>query len=90
MSTALFLSAYLLLDPAKWLAELMDLTYMSWDFKLTILAIAITGFVVMYGCEIWFFPRLARRIGEVNVRLGPKSRKKRKEYKIIVEGMRMS
>jgi cation-transporting ATPase 13A3/4/5 len=90
MATALFLSTYLLLDPAKWLVSLMDLTNMSWDFKVILLAIAIIAFVIMYACEVWFFPRLARWIGEVNVRLRPKSRKKRKEYKVIIEGMRMS
>jgi cation-transporting ATPase 13A3/4/5 len=88
MSTALFLSTYLLLDPAEWLTKLMDLTYMSWDFKLELLGFAVAGFAVMYGCEMYFFPSLARWIGDVNVRLRPKSRKKRKEYKIIIEGMR--
>ena len=63
---------------------------MSWDFKVELLFIAICGFAVMYGSEIWFFPRLAKWIGDVNVKLRPKSRKKRKEYKLIVEGMRMS
>jgi cation-transporting ATPase 13A3/4/5 len=88
MITALFISTYLLLDPAKWLFELMELTYMSWDFKLVILAIAIAGFAAMYGSEIWFFPRLARWIGEVKIKIRPKSRKKRKEYKIIQDSMR--
>ena len=89
MLTALFLSTYLLLDPAKWLVSLMDLTYMSWDFKVILLVMAVVGFAVMYASEIWFFPRLAKWIGDLNVKLRPKSRKKRKEYKIIVEGMRM-
>lgn len=88
MATALFLSAYLLLDPAEWLTKLMDLTYMSWDFKLELLGIAVAGFAVMYASEMYFFPSLARWIGDVHVRLRPKSRKKRKEYKIIIEGMR--
>jgi cation-transporting ATPase 13A2 len=88
MSTALFLSTYLLLDPAAWLFKAMELTYMSWDFKLTILIAALAGFSVMYVSEMWFFPRLARWIGETKVKLRPKSRKKRKEYKIIQESLK--
>jgi cation-transporting ATPase 13A3/4/5 len=88
MATALFLSTYLLLDPAKWLVSLMDLTEMSWDFKVILLVIAIIAFALMYCCEIWLFPRLAKWIGEVTARARPGSKKKRKEYKVIIEGMR--
>ena len=50
MITALFLSTYLLFDPAAWLVDLMDLTEMSWDFKLEILFIAAAGFA---SCLTW-------------------------------------
>ncbi|KIW09275.1 uncharacterized protein PV09_00196 [Verruconis gallopava] len=88
MVSALFFSTYLLLDPAQWLFKLMELTYMSWDFKLTILSIALASFAIMYISEVWFFPSLARWIGEMKVKLWPKSKKKRKQYKIIQEGLR--
>lgn len=88
MITALFISTYLLLDPAQWLFDLMELTFMSWDFKLVIFAVAVAGFGVMYTSEVWVFPRLARWIGEVRVKISPKTKKKRKEYKVILEGMR--
>jgi len=88
MITTIFISSYLLLDPAHWLFKLMELTPMSWDFKLVILALAAGGFAVMYGSETWLFPQLAKWIGEMKVKIRPKSMKKRKEYKIIAEGMR--
>jgi cation-transporting ATPase 13A2 len=89
MITALFISTYLLLDPAKWLTDLMELTYMSWDFKVEILAVALVGFAVMYGSEMWFFQGLAKWIGKTKVKLRPKSAKKRKEYKVILESLRI-
>jgi cation-transporting ATPase 13A2 len=88
MITALFLSTYMLTDPADWLTKLMELTYMSWDFKMFLLGLAAAGFAVMYFSEVFVFPRLARWIGVVKVKVAPRTRKKRKEYKIIAEGMR--
>ena len=89
MVTTIFISSYLLLDPAHWLFILMGLTYISWDFKLFILGIAVAGFALMYISELWLFPRMARWIGDLKTRFAPKRRRKRKEYKIIAESMRM-
>lgn len=88
MMTALFLSTYMLTDPAKWLTDLMELTYMSYDFKLFLLGLAATGFAVMYLSEIFVFPTMAKWIGILKVKIAPGTAKKRKEYKIIAEAMR--
>ncbi|QDS69980.1 hypothetical protein FKW77_003032 [Venturia effusa] len=88
MMTALFLSTYMLTDPAQWLTDLMELTYMSHDFKLFLLGLAAAGFAVMYLSEVFVFPALARWIGIAKVRVAPSTKKKRKEYKIVAEGMR--
>lgn len=89
MITALFISTYLLTDPAHWLYKLMELTYMSFEFKMFLIGLAVAGFAIMYFSEIWVFPGMARWIGAMKVKIRPKSQKKRKEYKIIAEGMRM-
>lgn len=88
MMTALFLSAYMLTDPAAWLVDLMELTYMSWDFKMFLLGLAGAGFAVMYFSEMFVFPVLARWIGILKVKVAPGTKRKRKEYKIIAEGMK--
>jgi cation-transporting ATPase 13A2 len=88
MITALFISTYMLADPAGWLVDLMELTYMSLEFKMFLLGLAAAGFAVMYFSEIFVFPNLAKWIGILKVKVAPKTRKKRKEYKIIAEGMR--
>lgn len=87
--TTLLIASYLLFDPAEWLYKLMELTYMSWDFKLFILVLGIGGFAIAYLSERLFFPKLARSIGKFKVRIRPKWRKKRKQYKIIQEGGRL-
>ena len=85
---ALLISTYMLLDPAAWLYKLMDLTYTSPGFKTLLFAIALVGFFISYGCEIWIFPDFARWIGKLKAKVFPGLKKKRKEYKIILEGMR--
>jgi cation-transporting ATPase 13A2 len=86
MITALFVSSYLLLDPAHWLYDFMELTYMSFDFKVFILVVSALGFSVSYLSELFVFPQLAGLIGRVRVKMGRK--KKRKEYKVVAEGMK--
>ncbi|KAF2422106.1 P-type ATPase-like protein [Tothia fuscella] len=87
MAAALFFTTYLLLDPAKWLMSFMELTYMSFGFKIFILALALVSFGVSYVSEMAIFPRLARWVGRMKEKYGRK--KKRKEYKLWVEGMRI-
>lgn len=72
---------------AKWLYTLMELTPLSRDFKAFLLALGVGGFAVAWVCEKHLFLRLARVIGKLRERVQPGKRKKRKEYKIIAEGM---
>ncbi|KIW71556.1 hypothetical protein, variant [Phialophora macrospora] len=87
---ALLISLYMLLDPAKWLMQFMDLTEMSPDYDVFLLALAIAGFAVAYLTERHFFPLLAKFIGRVKLKLRPGHPKKRKQYKIIAEEILMS
>jgi cation-transporting P-type ATPase 13A2 len=74
--------------PAHWLRKLMQLTKISWDFKLIIVALGIAFLVVAWIGEKHVFPRLARAIGHAKQAV-TKQTKKRKEYKLIQERMRM-
>lgn len=82
---ALLMSLYMLLDPAQWLADFMDLTEMSLDYELFLLALAAAAFAVSYLAERHFFPLLAKYIGRLKLMLRPAHPKKRKRYKIIAE-----
>ena len=88
MMLVLSISSYILFDPAKWLYDLMELTYISSGFKGIILLLGVIGFALSYVAELWIFPVLASWIGKTKERLFPKLRKKRKEYKLIAERMR--
>lgn len=89
MITALFITTYLLLDPANWLSDFMELTYMSFSYKMFILILAVASFAISYFSEMLIFPRLAALIGKAREKLSKGNRKKRKEYKLVLESMRM-
>lgn len=86
MVITLMISTWMLFGPADWLFDLMELTPMSMSFKVFLLALAAAGFGVSYTSEKFIFPSLAKGIGKVKGKNG----KKRKEYKVIREGMGVS
>ena len=86
---AVLFSMYMLLDPAKGLADFMDLTYLSIPFKLFIIVLGAGGFICAYGAERKVFVWLARMIGSAHDWIWPHRRKKRKEYKVMLEKMRV-
>ncbi|KAJ5061437.1 hypothetical protein J3E74DRAFT_465356 [Bipolaris maydis] len=86
----LAITLYMLFDPAKWVMQAMELTYMDVPFKVFILTLGLGNFTLAYVSERVLFPGLAKWIGVAKVKLGGKGmQKKRKEYKIIAESMRM-
>ena len=85
MTLTLVFSSYMLFMPAHWLYKLMELTKTSLSFKLLILVVAAVGFVASYAGEKWLFPYLARQIGLWKARV-LKRTKKRKQYKVVLEG----
>jgi len=84
MIIALLVSSYMLLDPAKWLTDVMELTPMSGSFKTFIICLAAAGFVASYVGERIVFPRLAKQMARFGKRVWG-LHKKRKEYKVILE-----
>ena len=85
----LLLSTYLLFDPARWLQRLMQLTDTSMEFKAFLLGLAMLGFGCSWMGEKFVLPRLAKRIGWAKQRLRPWHRQKRKQYKVLLEQMRL-
>lgn len=86
ISVALLITLDLVLGPAQWVSHLMQLTYISWDFKLLIIVLGALYFTLAYIGEHYVFQRLARIIGQVTTAVTKKT-KKRKEYKLIQEKM---
>ncbi|KAL6708207.1 hypothetical protein ACN47E_003391 [Coniothyrium glycines] len=86
----LAISLYMLFDPAAWVMDWMELTYMDVPFKIFIMALGLGNFVAAYVSERFLFPGLSKWIGVVKVKVGgEKWRKKRKEYKVIMENSKM-
>jgi len=88
IAVTLLTSLYLVLYPAHWLRKLMKLTPISWDFKGVIIALGVAYLANGWLGEKYVFPRLARLFGAIRKGVTKKS-KKRKEYKIIQEKMRI-
>lgn len=81
-------TCYMLFDPSVWLSDFMQLTFLSWDFKVFILVLG-TGFLaISWSMEKYGLPRLAKWIGMAKERLS-KTPKQRKAYKLILEKMRI-
>lgn len=88
VATSLF-SAYMLFDPGAWLASLMQLTYVSVDFKVFILVLALGGLASAWIAERQVFLWVAGLLGKLHDTLWPQRRKKQKEYKRLLGEMRM-
>lgn len=88
IAVTLLISLYMLLDPAQQIKSFMDLTDMSLEYALFLLALAFVGFIIAYVAERRLFPVLAKWIGVAKKRIRPSRSKKRKEYKEILDAMR--
>ncbi|KAB5563391.1 hypothetical protein GE09DRAFT_1112275 [Coniochaeta sp. 2T2.1] len=86
IGVALLVTLDLVFAPAKWVSHLMQLTYISWDFKLVIIGLGGLYFVLAYIGEHYVFQTVAWVIGRL-VTAVTKKTKKRKEYKLIQEKM---
>jgi cation-transporting ATPase 13A3/4/5 len=73
-------------SPPGWLSSFMQLTYLSWDFKLFIVGLGVFYLILAWAGEHWAFQPLARLIGRTKQAV-LKQPKKRKEYKLIQEQM---
>ena len=79
----------MLLDPGVWLAKFMQLTEMSVNFKIFILILALGGFACAWVAERYIFLWLAGFLGRIHDKTWPQRRKKRKQYKVLLDQMRM-
>lgn len=79
----------MLFDPGTWLSNLMQLTEMSFDFKVFLLVLALGGLACAWIAESRVFLWLARLLGMLHDKLWPHRCKKRKQYKRVLEEMRM-
>lgn len=87
ISVTLLATMYMVAGPVRPLRKLMELTWMSWDFKLYIIAMGFVYLAVAYIAEHFVFRRISRLIGRAQQAVTGQA-KKRKEYKVIMERMR--
>lgn len=83
------IAGYMLFRPSKWVVDVMQLTSMSDTFRGWLLVLALGFFALSWVAQNVVFPRLARMVGNVRIRLQRNYRKKRRQYKVLLEEMRM-
>ncbi|KAJ5263741.1 hypothetical protein N7478_011346 [Penicillium angulare] len=83
----LFVAAYMLFRPSDWVKNAMELTSMSDSYRGALLVLALGIFGLAWVGESFIFPKLARILGHARTRLQPNYRKKRRQYKVLLEEM---
>lgn len=78
IGVTLFLTIYLLISPSKKLSQFMELTRVSWDFKIFILSLGLGYFISAWLSENLLWNRIGKYFSKRNKKSG-----KRKLYKTI-------
>lgn len=86
IGVALAITVYMVMGPAHWVKKVMQLTKMSWDFKLFLITLGLVYLGLAWTSEYHVFQRLAAVVGKVKSAVTG-SKKKRKQYKVIREEM---
>ncbi|KAI1850453.1 hypothetical protein JX265_013415 [Neoarthrinium moseri] len=85
---ALAITGYMVLGPARGVKHLMQLTSISTSFKVTLLALGVAYLILAWTAENYLLQKVARLVGAAKLAV-TKTPKKRKEYKVIAECMRI-
>ncbi|KAE8132187.1 hypothetical protein BDV38DRAFT_261945 [Aspergillus pseudotamarii] len=83
----LIISCYMLFRPSRWVGQIMQLTFLSGNFAISLLALAVSSFIFSCIAERALFPSLARALGRAYGLLRPGHHKKRRQYKVLLEEM---
>jgi cation-transporting ATPase 13A2 len=85
ISIALIVNTYMVLGPAHWLLELMEITPISRGFSLFILGLGFVYVSISLFCEAKLFKEIVRYLGHIHRHIF--GEKERKAYKLISEQM---
>ncbi|KAI9037383.1 putative P-type ATPase [Aspergillus affinis] len=84
----LIVSCYMLFKPSEWVSRIMQLTFLSDQFALWLLVLAVGAFSFSWVAECLLFPRLARALRRMYTFLRPHHQKQRRQYKLLLEEIR--
>ncbi|KAH8174244.1 p5-type ATPase cation transporter domain-containing protein [Sarocladium implicatum] len=87
VALTLLISTYMLLNTTHWVRHTMQLTKMSWDYKLFLMVLSIFYLVVTWVFERHVSKQLAKWLGLWKERATGRT-KQRKAYKVIDDEMR--
>lgn len=84
----LIVSCYMLFQPSELVTQIMQLTFLSNEFALWLLVLAIGAFFFSWLAESMLFPKLARALKRMYTTLRPRHQKQRRKYKVLLEEIR--
>lgn len=84
---ALVVVTLMVFSPSHQVKKIMQLTDISYSFKITLLILGVTYLIISWVGENYLFQKLARGFGLAKLAITKES-KKRKEYKVIMERMK--
>ncbi|EFX01083.1 p-type ATPase [Grosmannia clavigera kw1407] len=87
IAVTLAATGYMVVNPVHWVKKAMQLTKISWSFKLVVLGLGLAYLFAAKIADVWVLPAAARLVGRAKLALTGHP-KKRKEYKLILERMR--
>ncbi|KAF4585430.1 P-type ATPase [Ophiocordyceps camponoti-floridani] len=82
IALALVATTYMVMVPAHWLRRVMELTPMSWHYRLFLVSLGVSFLTLSWAYEVYAALPLARWLGTV-VRNVAGKKKRHKRYKVI-------
>lgn len=84
---SLAITVFMIVGSSKWLNKLMELTKMSWDYKLFLVGLGCLYLGVAWTFEKYAAATLSKFFGQVKIAATGKQ-KQRKQYKQIQDELR--
>ncbi|EMR10858.1 hypothetical protein PNEG_01004 [Pneumocystis murina B123] len=79
---------YFLFKPATWIYEILELSYLKFDFCLFILGLAIFNYIISWVAEKYIFLPIARHLTSIiKMLFFPHKAKQRKRYKVVQDSL---
>lgn len=81
-------TTYVTLYPSAWIASVLQLTYLTWSFKVVILGLAALDIFLSWIGETFVFVQIVKAFAGMKKRALGGNGKKRKLFKTVLEDMR--
>lgn len=86
VAVSLLVTLYMILHPAHWLKDTMELTHMDFDYRVFLIGLGLFYLGAAWAFHKYISAAMAKVLGRLMLAV-TKGKKQRKEYKTIREGI---